>query len=142
MDANTTPRPTSSYGMFRGDTDRNEVQIDLVKFVDLLKETNELKEKIRDLESEKKSNRFISVMHLAEAVDSWRIFPRIFISIYMFLLYRSVLWFMELPDPNSQQAALISTIVGAGAAWFGLYAGTGTRKLQQYESAERKYERS
>ena len=34
------------------------------------------------------------------------------------------MWFMDLPDPNTQQAGLISVIVGAGAAWFGLYAGT------------------
>jgi hypothetical protein len=31
---------------------------------------------------------------------------------------------MILPDPNSQQASLVSVVVGAGAAWFGIYAGT------------------
>ena len=31
----------------------------------------------------------------------------------------------NLPDPNTAQAGLISVVVGAGAAWFGLYAGTG-----------------
>ena len=31
---------------------------------------------------------------------------------------------MELPDPNLEQSGLISVVVGAGAAWFGLYAGT------------------
>ena len=31
---------------------------------------------------------------------------------------------MELPDPSMEQSGLISVIVGAGAAWFGLYAGT------------------
>ena len=34
------------------------------------------------------------------------------------------MWFMALPDPNSQQASLVSVVVGAGAAWFGIYAGT------------------
>lgn len=61
---------------------------------------------------------------LAVAVDAWRIFPRLFLSVYMILLYKSVIWFMELDAPNLEQSGLISVIVGAGAAWFGLYAGT------------------
>jgi len=35
---------------------------------------------------------------------------------------------MELPDPSIAQSGLIATIVGAGAAWFGLYTGTGKDK--------------
>lgn len=31
---------------------------------------------------------------------------------------------MELPEPSFEQSGLISIVVGAGAAWFGLYAGT------------------
>ena len=53
--------------------------------------------------------------------DRLRIFPRAFISVYIYLLYDVVQWFMALPDPNTQQAGLVSVIVGAGAAWFGLY---------------------
>ena len=60
----------------------------------------------------------------ARAVDAWRIFPRLFLSVYIFLLYRTVEWYMALPDPSMEQSGLISVIVGAGAAWFGLYAGT------------------
>jgi|TARA_R110000824_G_scaffold210385_1_gene396281 hypothetical protein len=63
-------------------------------------------------------------IHLAKAVDSWRIFPRLFLSVYIYLLYYSTLWFMSLPEPSLEQSGLISIIVGAGAAWFGLYAGT------------------
>jgi hypothetical protein len=62
---------------------------------------------------------------MAQAIDAWRIFPRAFLSVYIFLLYYSVMWFMELPEPSLEQSGLISIIVGAGAAWFGLYAGTG-----------------
>jgi hypothetical protein len=36
------------------------------------------------------------------------------------------MWFMALPEPSLEQSGLISIIVGAGAAWFGLYAGTST----------------
>jgi hypothetical protein len=38
------------------------------------------------------------------------------------------MWFMALPEPNNAQSALVSVVVGAGAAWFGLYTGTGTPK--------------
>jgi hypothetical protein len=41
------------------------------------------------------------------------------------LLYNSTMWFMALPDPTMSQMGLISTIVGAGAAWFGLYVKSG-----------------
>ena len=34
------------------------------------------------------------------------------------------MWFMGLENPTLEQSGLISIIVGAGAAWFGLYAGT------------------
>lgn len=121
-------KTSSSYGHFQGDTTRNEVQLDLNKFIDLLKETNELKEKIRDIESDTKVKKYHRMIQFSYVIDSWRIFPRIFISTYLILLYRSVIWFMGLDDPNTEQAALISTMVGAGAAWFGLYANTGAKK--------------
>jgi hypothetical protein len=47
---------------------------------------------------------------------------------YIYLLYKSATWFMALPEPTMEQAGLISVIVGAGAAWFGLYAGTGKKE--------------
>lgn len=67
------------------------------------------------------------LIHLAKAVDSWRIFPRIFISTYIFLLYKVVIWYMNLPSPTMEQSGLVSVVVGAGAAWFGLYAGTSKK---------------
>ena len=41
------------------------------------------------------------------------------------MFYRTTEWFMSLPDPTNAQSAFISVIVGAGAAWFGLYCGSG-----------------
>tara|TARA_B100000965_G_scaffold331529_1_gene295727 strand:- start:1666 stop:1971 length:306 start_codon:yes stop_codon:yes gene_type:complete len=67
-------------------------------------------------------------IHMARAVDAWRIFPRLFLSVYVFLLYYSTMWFMGLENPSLEQSGLISIIVGAGAAWFGLYAGTDKDK--------------
>ena len=72
-------------------------------------------------------NPYAKLIHLAKAVDAWRIFPRAFLTVYIFLLYKTVLWYMELPDPSMNQSALISVIVGAGAAWFGLYTGTSKK---------------
>ena len=69
-------------------------------------------------------NPFQWLIHLAKAVDAWRIFPRLFLTVYIVLLYKCTIWFMGLEDPNMNQAGLISVVVGAGAAWFGLYAGT------------------
>tara|TARA_R100000458_G_scaffold59336_1_gene69596 strand:- start:670 stop:1065 length:396 start_codon:yes stop_codon:yes gene_type:complete len=111
-------------GRFGGDMDRNEVEIDLSKFMELLQEKSELKDRIRELEDETNRNPHQKWIHLAQAVDSWRIFPRAFLTVYIFLLYYTVMWFMALPEPNFEQSGLISVIVGAGAAWFGLYAGT------------------
>jgi hypothetical protein len=69
-------------------------------------------------------NPYARLIHLARAVDSWRIFPRIFITTYIILLYKCVIWYMELPNPTMEQSGLISIVVGAGAAWFGLYTGS------------------
>ena len=63
-------------------------------------------------------------IHLAKTVDAWRIFPRVFVTVYIVLLYDVVTWFMTLAEPNLDQAGLVSIVVGALAAVFGIYAGT------------------
>ena len=77
--------------------------------------------------TEDRENKYQSWIDSAKAVDSWRIFPRLFITTYIYLLYLVVTWFMTLSDPNTQQAGLVSIVVGAGAAWFGLYVGSGKK---------------
>ena len=72
-------------------------------------------------------NPYAKLIHLARAVDSWRIFARVFITTYIYLLYKVVIWYMELPNPTMEQSGLVSIVVGAGAAWFGLYAGTSKK---------------
>jgi len=59
-----------------------------------------------------------------EYFSRWRIFPRAFISMYIYLLFQVVTWFMDLSNPGPEQAGLVSVIVGAGAAWFGLYVNS------------------
>ena len=56
-----------------------------------------------------------------QQLDQWRIVPRLLILSYMFAFFNATQWFMALPDPTNAQAGFVSTIVGAGAAWFGLY---------------------
>ena len=114
-------------GRFAGDMDRNEVEIDLNKFMALLQEKSELKDRIRELEDEKNDNPYQKLIFIAQAVDSWRIIPRAFLSIYMYLLYYVTFWFMDLQDPTMQQSGLISVVVGAGAAWFGLYTNSSKK---------------
>jgi len=74
-------------------------------------------------------NPYAKLIHMARAIDAWRIFPRAFLSVYIILLYKCTIWFMELPAPTFEQSGLISVVVGAGAAWFGLYAGTAKDKI-------------
>lgn len=80
----------------------------------------------------------------AEAVDSWRIIPRIIITTYGILVWRVVKWYMDLSPqmidncnvdilkdkciemaPTTQHAALVTTVVGVSAAVIGLYSNAG-----------------
>tara|TARA_Y100000996_G_scaffold358210_1_gene299762 strand:+ start:1453 stop:1686 length:234 start_codon:yes stop_codon:yes gene_type:complete len=69
-------------------------------------------------------NRYQKWIDLAHMVDQWRIFPRLFITTYIYLLYEVVMWYMGLDAPSMEQSGLVSVVVGAGAAWFGLYTGS------------------
>ena len=115
---------------FQGDMSRNEVEIDLNKFMAMVSEIGELKQTIMEMENEREpDNPYQKWIWLSIMIDAWRIFPRAFLSVYIFLLYYATMWFMDLPDPSLEQSGLISVIVGAGAAWFGLYAGTAKDKI-------------
>jgi len=109
---------------------RNEVEIDLNKFMAMVSEIGELKAKIMEMENEREpDNPWQKWIWLSNMIDAWRIFPRAFLSVYIILLYKCTIWFMELDAPTFEQSGLISVVVGAGAAWFGLYAGTAKDKI-------------
>ncbi len=115
---------------FSGDMSRNEVEIDLNKFMAMVSEIGELKAKIMEMENEKEpDNPWQKWIWLSQMIDAWRIFPRAFLGVYIYLLYYCTMWFMALPEPSFEQSGLISIVVGAGAAWFGLYAGTSKNKI-------------
>ena len=115
---------------FQGDMSRNEVEIDLNKFMAMVSEIGELKATIMEMENEKEpDNPWQRWIWLSQMIDAWRIFPRAFLGVYIYLLYYCTMWFMALPEPSFEQSGLISIVVGAGAAWIGLYAGTSKNKI-------------
>lgn len=84
-------------------------------------------------------------MAVAELVDAWRVIPRLLVAAYSYLIFMIVKWYMDLGPtiiegcvsdtitdcihqaPTTQQAALVTTIVGISAAVFGLYTNTGRK---------------
>ena len=115
---------------FAGDMSRNEVEIDLNKFMAMVSEIGDLKGKIMEMEMAKEpDNPWQRWIWFSNMIDAYRIFPRAFLSVYIYLLYFCTMWFMALEAPTFEQSGLISIVVGAGAAWFGLYAGTAKDKI-------------
>ncbi len=58
---------------------------------------------------------------LPQFLSNWRTVPRIMMALYGLVFYNTMQWFMALDAPNNAQAGFVSVVVGAGAAWFGLY---------------------
>ena len=74
---------------FSGDMSRNEVEIDLNKFMAMVSEIGELKQKIMEMENEREpDNPWQKWIWLSQMIDAWRIFPRAFLSVYS-LVYSS-----------------------------------------------------
>ena len=92
-----------------------------------IKKTVQIDLEVDTATKDSSKNPFQWLIHLAKAVDAWRIFPRLFLTVYIVLLYKCVLWYMALPAPTMEQSGLISIVVGAGAAWFGLYTGSSKK---------------
>ena len=128
-----------SKEQFSGDMSRNEVEIDLSKFMELVTENSNLKAEILELKRQQEpENPWQRWIYLSNMIDAWRIFPRAFLSVYIFLLYYCTMWFMALEAPTMEQSGLISIVVGAGAAWFGLYAGTAKDKVNGSGGGDKK----
>ena len=67
---------------------------------------------------------------IPQFMSNWRMIPRIFMLLYGYAFYMIMQWFMALPDPNNAQAGFVSVVVGAGAAWFGLYVNGKPSKIE------------
>jgi len=68
----------------------------------------------------------INWWRLAIHINRLRVIPRLFLGVYMYMVISVTHWFMSLQAPTMEQAGFVSVIVGAGAAWFGLYVNSGT----------------
>ena len=73
-----------------------------------------------------------------ERLSAWRIFPRLLITLYGVAFWRTTEWFMQLPDPTNAQSAFVSVVVGAGAAWFGLYVGGSNKDNVRMDNSVKK----
>ena len=113
---------------FSGDMSRNEVEIDLSKFMEMVTENNDLKQKIWELEHDSKVNPWQKYIFLAKLLMHGEYGNKTFLSVYIFLIYFVVMWFLDLPDPTMEQSGLISILVGAGASWFGLYVNSAAKE--------------
>ena len=92
----------------------------------------------KDKEKQNKANKLDidgdGNISFAEAFPYWfdklRIFPRVFISVYIYMFYQVAQWFMLLENPNNAQAGLVSVVVGAGAGWFAIYVNGKATKIK------------
>ncbi len=84
----------NGHESFHGDMSRNEVELDLNKFMAMVQEIGELKAKIMEMEMAlEPENPWQKWIWLSNMVDAWRIFPRAFLSdlyVLIVLLYDMV----------------------------------------------------
>jgi multidrug resistance efflux pump len=64
-------------------------------------------------------------LDVAEVIDAFRVVPRGVLIAYGILVWVVVSWFMGIPAPTTQQAALVTTVTGLIAAVAGLYQNSG-----------------
>ena len=70
---------------------------------------------------------------LPQFLSNWRTVPRLMMVAYAYAFIEVITWFMALEAPNNAQAGLVSVVVGAGAAWFGLYVNGKKSKISNNE---------
>ncbi len=58
-----------------------------------------------------------------ERVLAWKLLPRLMMIMMSLSAWRVVEWFMTLPDPTTQQSALVSVVTGAMTGAFAVWMG-------------------
>ena len=58
-----------------------------------------------------------------EALDKWKILPRLMMTALTIMSFRVVEWFMNLPDTSIQQSGLVSVCLGALTGAFAVWMG-------------------
>ena len=56
-----------------------------------------------------------------ERILAWKLLPRIMMIMMSISAWRVVEWFMTLPDPTTQQSALVSVVTGAMTGAFAVW---------------------
>ncbi len=64
----------------------------------------------------------------ARLIDRFRLIPRLMVAGYGWLMWDVVDRFMAEPDPPNSKAAVVTALIGAGAAVFNFYVNSGERK--------------
>lgn len=64
----------------------------------------------------------------AETLNDYRVVPRLMVVLFGVLVWIVADWFMGLKDPNTQQAAFVSTMMGTLPAVFAFYVNSGKRE--------------
>jgi hypothetical protein len=62
-------------------------------------------------------------MQMATVLDDWKVLPRLMMLVFTFMSFRVVEWFMGLDDPTTQQAGLVSVVMGAATGAFAVWMG-------------------
>ena len=117
----------SDRDRFGGDMSRNEVEMDLSKFMEMIQENGALKDEIRELKANDTVNPWQKWIHLARAVDSWRIWSCILKCLYIL----SVLCDHLVHGITRTFNGTIWSYQYSGrcwTAWFGLYVNSAGPK--------------
>ena len=62
-----------------------------------------------------------------DAVDRWRVIPRVLVTLYGVQCWRVGEWFMALDKPTLEQAGFVSVLWGGAAVWFNFYVNSGPK---------------
>ena len=60
----------------------------------------------------------------AQKILEWKLIPRLMMLMMSISAWRVVEWFMTLPDPTTQQSALVSVVTGAMTGAFAVWLGS------------------
>ncbi len=74
------------------------------------------------------------IKQIADAMNYLRLFPRLFMGVYIVILYDASNWFILLDKPSIEQAGYMSVLIGAGIGWFAAYCNSGATKRDKYET--------
>lgn len=65
---------------------------------------------------------------MATILDQWKVLPRLMMLVFTGMSFRVVEWFMQLPDPTTQQAGLVSVVMGAATGAFAIWMGGESKR--------------